>query len=145
MAKGKKAADIPVPTKDTKLKHRGEEENTIKYIGEAWSQLTNHLYKKKKTSLVLHCLQCFGVHFKHVYPDDEPDDGPQHYILIVGFYEPLLISVLDSMGIHVSNVIKLSLQRDEQSEAPEVTQAEENHQSNEDQGKILFLHVYVPY
>ncbi|XP_056319183.1 sperm-associated antigen 17 [Danio aesculapii] len=96
-AKGKKAADIPVPTKDTKLKRRGEEENTIKYI------------------------------------DDEPDDGPQHYILIVGFYEPLLISVLDSMGIHVSNVIKLGSQRDEQSEAPKETEAEENHQSNEDQ------------
>lgn len=34
-AKGKKAAEPPVPTKDTKLKRRGEEENTIKYIGEA--------------------------------------------------------------------------------------------------------------
>nr|XP_009302096.1 sperm-associated antigen 17 isoform X2 [Danio rerio] len=96
-AKGKKVADIPVPTKDTKLKRRGEEENTIKYI------------------------------------DDEPDDGPQQYILIVGFYEPLLIAVLDSMGIHVSNVIKLGLQRDEHSEALEDTEAEEDHQSNEDQ------------
>ncbi|XDV49401.1 hypothetical protein PO909_018659 [Leuciscus waleckii] len=96
-AKGKKAAEPPVPTKDTKLKRRGEEENTIKYI------------------------------------DDEPDDGPEHYILIVGFYQPHLISALDSLGIHVSNVIKLNLEREDQSEATTETAAEENHHSPEDQ------------
>ncbi|XP_039520361.1 sperm-associated antigen 17 [Pimephales promelas] len=96
-AKGKKAAEPPVPTKDTKLKRRGEEENTLKYI------------------------------------DDEPDDGPEHYILIVGFYQPHLISALDSLGIHVSNVIKLNLEREDQSEATTETAAEENHHSPEDQ------------
>ncbi|XP_050972826.1 sperm-associated antigen 17 [Labeo rohita] len=95
--KGKKAAELPVPTKDTKLKRRGEEEKTIKYI------------------------------------DDEPDDGPQHYILIVGFYQPHLISALDSLGVHMSNVIKLGLEREDQSEAPEETVAEENHHLTEDQ------------
>ncbi|XP_026067184.1 sperm-associated antigen 17 isoform X2 [Carassius auratus] len=96
-AKGKKAAELPVPTKDTKLKRRGEEENTIKYI------------------------------------DDEPDDGPQHYILIVGFCQPHLISALDSLGIHVSNIIKLGLEREVKSEAPEETVADEDHQLLEDQ------------
>ncbi|XP_077080311.1 sperm-associated antigen 17 [Siphateles boraxobius] len=96
-AKGKKAAEPPVPTKDTKLKRRGEEENTIKYI------------------------------------DDEPDDGPEHYILIVGFYQPHLIYALDSLGIHVSNVIKLNLEREDESEATTETAADENHQSPEDQ------------
>ncbi|XP_042617756.1 sperm-associated antigen 17-like isoform X2 [Cyprinus carpio] len=96
-AKGKKAAELPVPTKDTKLKRRGEEENTIKYI------------------------------------DDEPDDGPQHYILILGFCQPHLISALDSLGIHVSNIIKLGLERKVHLEAPEETVAEENHQLLADQ------------
>ncbi|XP_048067291.1 sperm-associated antigen 17 isoform X1 [Megalobrama amblycephala] len=96
-AKGKKAAELPVPTKETKLKRRGEEENTSKYI------------------------------------DDEPDDGPKHYILIVGFNQPHLISALDSLGIHVSNVIKLDLEREDQSEAEEETAVEENHHSPEDQ------------
>uniref|UniRef100_A0A665XF12 Sperm associated antigen 17 n=1 Tax=Echeneis naucrates TaxID=173247 RepID=A0A665XF12_ECHNA len=40
--------------------------------------------------------------------DDEPDDGPQHYILVLGFYQPNLIVALDAVGVHVANVIKLS-------------------------------------
>ena len=69
--------------------------------------------------------------------DDEPDDGPQHYILIVGFCQPHLISALDGLGIHMSNIIKLGLDREEELEAPEETVAEENHQLLEDQGKLL--------
>uniref|UniRef100_A0A8C3A3I6 Sperm associated antigen 17 n=1 Tax=Cyclopterus lumpus TaxID=8103 RepID=A0A8C3A3I6_CYCLU len=39
--------------------------------------------------------------------DDEPQDGPQHYILLLGFYQPHLIGALDAIGVHVANVIKL--------------------------------------
>ncbi|KAM4536985.1 sperm-associated antigen 17 [Odontesthes bonariensis] len=39
--------------------------------------------------------------------DDEPDGGPQHYILLVGFYQPQLICLLDAVDVHVANVIKL--------------------------------------
>ncbi|XP_068444068.1 sperm-associated antigen 17 isoform X2 [Clinocottus analis] len=39
--------------------------------------------------------------------DDEPQDGPQHYILLMGFYQPNLIGALDAIGVHVANVIKL--------------------------------------
>lgn len=39
--------------------------------------------------------------------DDEPVDGPQHYILLVGFFQPRLIGALDAIGVHVANVIKL--------------------------------------
>ncbi|XP_054862915.1 sperm-associated antigen 17 [Amphiprion ocellaris] len=39
--------------------------------------------------------------------DDEPDCGPQHYVLVLGFYQPHLIRLLDAMGVHVANVIKL--------------------------------------
>ncbi|XP_055012804.1 sperm-associated antigen 17 [Boleophthalmus pectinirostris] len=48
------------------------------------------------------------------YIDDEPDDGPQHYILIVGFYHPHLFRALDSIGVQISNVIKLSQETKEQ-------------------------------
>ncbi|XP_065806901.1 sperm-associated antigen 17 [Labrus bergylta] len=39
--------------------------------------------------------------------DDEPEDGPQHYILVLGFYRPHMIKALDAIGVHVANVIKL--------------------------------------
>ncbi|KAM9335587.1 sperm-associated antigen 17 [Symphorus nematophorus] len=39
--------------------------------------------------------------------DDEPEDGPQHYILVLGFYQPQLIRALNAIGVHVANVIKL--------------------------------------
>ncbi|XP_049923564.1 sperm-associated antigen 17 isoform X3 [Epinephelus moara] len=39
--------------------------------------------------------------------DDEPQDGPQHYILLLGFYQPHLIVALDAIGVHVANVITL--------------------------------------
>ncbi|XP_069374874.1 sperm-associated antigen 17 isoform X3 [Paralichthys olivaceus] len=42
-----------------------------------------------------------------IFIDDEPDDGPQHYILVLGFHQPHLIAVLDAIGVHVANVIKL--------------------------------------
>ncbi|XP_062855512.1 sperm-associated antigen 17 isoform X2 [Trichomycterus rosablanca] len=41
------------------------------------------------------------------YVDDEPDDGPQNYVLMTGLHQPHLISALDSLGVHVSNVIRL--------------------------------------
>uniref|UniRef100_A0A3P8QUV4 Sperm associated antigen 17 n=1 Tax=Astatotilapia calliptera TaxID=8154 RepID=A0A3P8QUV4_ASTCA len=44
------------------------------------------------------------------FKDDEPEWGPQHYILILGFYQPQLIAGLDAIGVHVSNVIKLCLE-----------------------------------
>ncbi len=46
------------------------------------------------------CFVCLGI-------DDEPEDGPQHYILMLGFYQPRLIAALDAIGVHVANVIKL--------------------------------------
>ncbi|XP_061769690.1 sperm-associated antigen 17 isoform X2 [Nerophis ophidion] len=42
------------------------------------------------------------------YIDDEPVDGPQHYILLLGFHQPQLIGALDAAGVRVSNVISLS-------------------------------------
>ncbi|XP_035377914.1 sperm-associated antigen 17 isoform X2 [Electrophorus electricus] len=81
--KGKKTSEDPPPIKETKLKRRGEEDYTDKYI------------------------------------DDEPDDGPHHYVLITGFHQPCLISALDSLGVHVSNVIRLRSDRPERSDAPQ--------------------------
>ncbi|XP_074555058.1 sperm-associated antigen 17 [Halichoeres trimaculatus] len=39
--------------------------------------------------------------------DDEPEDGPQHYILVLGFHQPHLIKELDFINVHIANVIKL--------------------------------------
>ncbi|KAM9717208.1 sperm-associated antigen 17 [Menidia menidia] len=39
--------------------------------------------------------------------DDEPECGPHHYILLLGFYQPYLICLLNAITVHVANVIKL--------------------------------------
>ncbi|KAM4795573.1 sperm-associated antigen 17 [Rhinophrynus dorsalis] len=44
------------------------------------------------------------------YIDDEPDDGAQHYIIVLGFYQPQLLPLLSELGIHVSSVIRISSQ-----------------------------------
>nr|XP_020479386.1 sperm-associated antigen 17 [Monopterus albus] len=41
------------------------------------------------------------------YIDDKPDDGPQHYILVLGFHQPQLIGLLNDIGVHVANVIRV--------------------------------------
>ncbi|XP_075449047.1 sperm-associated antigen 17 isoform X2 [Ascaphus truei] len=45
-----------------------------------------------------------------VYIDDEPDDGAQHYIIVLGFYQPQILALLADLGINVSSVIRLSSQ-----------------------------------
>ncbi|XP_061086059.1 T-box transcription factor TBX15-like, partial [Conger conger] len=40
--------------------------------------------------------------------DDEPADGPQLYVLMVGFLQPQLVAVLDLLGVRVSNIIQVS-------------------------------------
>ncbi|KAJ8003694.1 hypothetical protein DPEC_G00150980 [Dallia pectoralis] len=52
------------------------------------------------------------------YIDDEPDTGPQQYILVVGFHQPQVICVLDTLGVQVSNVIKLTSLHPDWPEAP---------------------------
>ncbi|XP_064444632.1 sperm-associated antigen 17 isoform X4 [Mirounga angustirostris] len=42
------------------------------------------------------------------YIDDEPDDGAQHYILVVGFNNPQLLAIMTELGIPISSVIKIS-------------------------------------
>ncbi|KAF3836961.1 hypothetical protein F7725_004425 [Dissostichus mawsoni] len=46
---------------------------------------------------------------------DEPEDGPQHYILLLGFFQPHLIA-LDALGVHVANVIQLCSEHTQTSE-----------------------------
>ncbi|XP_060057789.1 sperm-associated antigen 17 isoform X2 [Erinaceus europaeus] len=42
------------------------------------------------------------------YIDDEPDDGAQHYILVVGFNNPQLLPIMTELGIPITSVIKIS-------------------------------------
>ncbi|KAM9689371.1 sperm-associated antigen 17 [Trichechus inunguis] len=44
---------------------------------------------------------------KH-YIDDEPDDGAQHYIIVVGFNNPQLLAIMIELGVPISSVIKIS-------------------------------------
>ncbi|XP_044937788.1 sperm-associated antigen 17 isoform X2 [Mustela putorius furo] len=44
---------------------------------------------------------------KH-YIDDEPDDGAQHYIIVVGFNNPQLFAIMTELGVPISSVIKIS-------------------------------------
>ncbi len=39
--------------------------------------------------------------------DDEPDDGPQHYVIISGFHHPHLLSYLSDIGVNVDCIIKV--------------------------------------
>ncbi|KAL6459422.1 hypothetical protein MHYP_G00328940 [Metynnis hypsauchen] len=87
--KGRKGPEPP-PTKETKLKRRGEEDDSSRYI------------------------------------DDEPDDGPQHYVLMTGFHRPQLISALDNLGVHVSTVIRLTSHRPERPHSPPPTTEEQD-------------------
>ncbi|XP_010829012.1 PREDICTED: sperm-associated antigen 17 [Bison bison bison] len=42
------------------------------------------------------------------YIDDEPDDGAQHYFIVVGFNNPQLLAIMTELGIPISSVIKIS-------------------------------------
>ncbi|XP_062049494.1 sperm-associated antigen 17 [Lepus europaeus] len=44
---------------------------------------------------------------KH-YIDDEPDDGAQHYFIVVGFNNPQLLAIMTELGIPITSVIKIS-------------------------------------
>lgn len=42
------------------------------------------------------------------YIDDEPDDGPQHYVIITGFHHPHLFAQLAEIGVNVESYIQMS-------------------------------------
>lgn len=70
--------------------------------------------------------------------EDEPEDGPQHYILVLGFYQPHLIGALDAIGVHIANVIRLC------SECTQ-TSGGKQEQHSLDTGKELSVHnsIYI--
>ncbi|XP_041115927.1 sperm-associated antigen 17 [Polyodon spathula] len=121
--KGKKGPEPAGVKKDTKLKLRGEEEDTTKCI------------------------------------DDEPDDGPHHYILVVGFHHPQLLVMLAELGVYVSNVIKITsesyeslltheesmniLQADSKL-VPEVIEAQKLHKEKEAKSLKMFWKYLEP-
>ncbi|XP_068569604.1 sperm-associated antigen 17 isoform X3 [Cebidichthys violaceus] len=68
--------------------------------------------------------------------DDEPQDGPQHYILLLGFHQPQLIGALDAIGVHVANVIKLC---SEHTHTPEGQQQEQHPCEGDEQSRRASL------
>ncbi|XP_073665111.1 sperm-associated antigen 17 isoform X3 [Tursiops truncatus] len=72
-------------------------------------------------------------HTKH-YIDDEPDDGAQHYIIVVGFNSPQLLAIMTELGIPISSVIKISSENYEplQTHLAAVSQQQESFLRPED-------------
>ncbi|XP_072824013.1 sperm-associated antigen 17 isoform X3 [Vicugna pacos] len=70
---------------------------------------------------------------KH-YIDDEPDDGAQHYIIVVGFNNPQLLAIMTELGIPISSVIKISSENYEplQTHLATVSQQQESFLQPED-------------
>lgn len=48
------------------------------------------------------------IFFMVFWTDDEPEDGAQHYIIVVGFKNPQLLAIMTELGIPISSVIKIS-------------------------------------
>ena len=67
--------------------------------------------------------------------DDEPDDGPQHYIIITGFNHPHLFSHLADIGITVDSIIKVTSEDYSRFEVV-VDPAEESDQPEKDEKQL---------
>ena len=74
-------------------------------------------------------------------PDDEPDDGAKHYILLVGFNNAHLLSYLAEAGVNVNCIIRVSSQDYSRFAPPpqESTMAEKDEKA---QGKLTCQSVY---
>ncbi|XP_033120508.1 sperm-associated antigen 17-like [Anneissia japonica] len=74
------------------------------------------------------------------YIDDEPDDGPQHYIIIEGFTDAPLLPLLSDLQVNVDSIIKMNSENyenyekmkkqlqdeeDDDPKLPEILEAEE--------------------
>ncbi|XP_075705223.1 sperm-associated antigen 17 [Rhinoderma darwinii] len=46
----------------------------------------------------------------NIYIDDEPDEGPHHYIIVLGVHYPQIVALLADLGVLVSSVIRISSQ-----------------------------------
>ncbi|KAM4714763.1 LOW QUALITY PROTEIN: sperm-associated antigen 17 [Anableps anableps] len=79
-----------------------------------------------------------------VYIDDEPDNGPQHYIVLVGLYQPQLIGELDAIGVHVANVIKVCSEHKESSPEPEEQSSQEEEKDKQSLEASPVLDAEVP-
>lgn len=52
------------------------------------------------------------------FVDDEPDDGPQHYILIYGFNHPHLPTYMAELGLNIDAVVKVTSESYERFKPP---------------------------
>uniref|UniRef100_A0A672YSF0 Sperm associated antigen 17 n=1 Tax=Sphaeramia orbicularis TaxID=375764 RepID=A0A672YSF0_9TELE len=102
-------------------------------------QIKTNDQQRREAEKVSHMFKngsCNAIMCSSLGEDDEPDDGPQHYVLLLGFYQPHLVGALDSMGVHVANVIQLLSQETETIEGQQ-----ENHNSNKENDRpssVLF-------
>ncbi|XP_072369842.1 sperm-associated antigen 17 [Scyliorhinus torazame] len=59
--------------------------------------------------------------------NDEPDDGPQHYIIIQGFQNLQFLLMLGELGIHISAVIMISYEKNESFLKVDAVESEVDH------------------
>eukprot|EP00061_Rhincodon_typus_P011787 g37062.t1 len=87
---------------------------------------------------------------RYFLDNDEPDDGPQHYIIIQGFQNLQFLLMLGKLRIDISAVIMISYEKNESflkqdvtesekepSETPEATAVEDDNQQKEETDKGL--------
>ncbi|XP_048397433.1 sperm-associated antigen 17 isoform X3 [Stegostoma tigrinum] len=127
----KKKADKKTPGKGKGKAERKSPEPPV-------SRRNTKLLKRGEVEIIDRCI------------NDEPDDGPQHYIIIQGFQNLQFLLMLGKLGIDISAVIMISYEKDESflkqdvtesekepSETPEATAVEEDNQQKEEAVKGL--------
>ncbi|XP_043556897.1 sperm-associated antigen 17 [Chiloscyllium plagiosum] len=127
----KKKADKKTPSKGKGKAERKSPEPPV-------SRRNTKLLKRGEVEVIDRCI------------NDEPDDGPQRYIIIQGFQNLQLLLMLGELGIDISAVIMISYEKDESflkqdvtesekepSETPQATAVEEENQQKEEADKGL--------
>lgn len=59
--------------------------------------------------------------------DDEPDDGPQRYVLITGFHHPHLLTYLLEIGVNIDAIINVNSQSYNSTDCGDEVVASEEH------------------
>ncbi|CAH1225250.1 SPAG17 [Branchiostoma lanceolatum] len=67
------------------------------------------------------------------YIDDEPDDGPQHYVLVHGFHQPQLVMALADVGVSVDSLLKITSEDYTIFQTPESGEASPREEQKKDE------------
>ncbi|XP_078088010.1 sperm-associated antigen 17 [Mustelus asterias] len=111
----RRSPEPPASRRNTKLLKRGEVEVIDRSIKEAKASKHNSLPPRK----------CPFVQLQK--SGDEPDDGPQRYIIIQGFQNLQFLLMLGELGINISAVIMISYEKNESFLKVDAVESEVDH------------------